>query len=134
MPIFLTHRVRLRVGKMPKLSEFESRSFIGGYLLYYASEILRLIRKVIPRMSPLVLASQSQIRFQLLSNAGVQVEPLAANIDEEAIKGSLISEAAKARDIADTLAEYKARKIALKRPDRLVLGSDQRCKLRLEFE
>ena len=47
-----------------------------------------------------------------------------------AIKASLLEEGAKPRDIADALAEHKARKIAGREPGALVLGSDQV----LEFE
>lgn len=41
------------------------------------------------------------------------------------IKEALIAENAPPRDIADTLAEIKARKVWEKMPDRLVLGCDQ---------
>ncbi|MEM7470589.1 MAG: nucleoside triphosphate pyrophosphatase [Pseudomonadota bacterium] len=75
--------------------------------------------------APLLLASQSEIRRQLLENAGVPVTCLPARIDEQTITASLIAESAKPRDIADALAEYKAQKLGLKHPDRLVLGCDQ---------
>jgi septum formation protein len=73
----------------------------------------------------LVLASGSKIRSQLLSQAGVDhlVQPV--RIDEEAIRDALIAEEASPRDIADALAEMKARKVSEKRPDALVLGCDQ---------
>ena len=74
---------------------------------------------------PIVLASGSAIRQQMMQNAGVDVEILIPRIDEEAIKLSLLGEQAKPRDIADALAEYKARKISLKRTDAMVLGCDQ---------
>lgn len=74
---------------------------------------------------PVILASASEIRRQLLQNAGVQIEAIAARIDEASIKQSLLAEEAKPHDIADTLAEYKALRIAAKRPDALVIGCDQ---------
>lgn len=74
---------------------------------------------------PLILASQSHARRDMLQNAGVEVECLPARIDESAIKLSLIAQNAAPRDIADALAEMKARRIASKHPDRLVLGADQ---------
>jgi len=76
-------------------------------------------------MGALVLASGSTIRRDLLLRAGVAVETIPARIDEEMIKASLLDEGAKPRDVADALAEFKARKISEKHPGRLVLGCDQ---------
>lgn len=75
--------------------------------------------------SKLVLASGSQIRAQLLRNAGLEFRVDVARIDEAAIKDALLAEAAPPRDIADTLAEMKARKIADKHPGAMVIGCDQ---------
>ena len=74
---------------------------------------------------PIILASASEIRATLLRNAGLNVEVSPARIDEDAIKLALQAEDAPPRDIADTLAEMKARKVSLGRPDALVLGCDQ---------
>lgn len=74
---------------------------------------------------PLILASTSIIRQTMLQNACVEFEARPAKIDEEAIKASLLAEGSKPREIADALAEGKARKIAMKEPDALVLGCDQ---------
>lgn len=73
----------------------------------------------------LILASTSSIRLQLLRAAAVDVEAVPARVDEDAIKSALLAEGAKPRDIADTLAEMKARKIADKMPQAFVLGCDQ---------
>jgi len=73
----------------------------------------------------LILASSSQIRRDLLQNAGLTVVCIAPRVDEEAIRDAMISEGAPPRDIADTLAEAKARKVAAKNPSALVLGCDQ---------
>jgi len=73
----------------------------------------------------LILASSSVIRAHLLRNAGVIFETLPARVDEEAIKAALLAEGAKPRDVADALAEFKARKVADKRPDAMVIGCDQ---------
>jgi len=74
---------------------------------------------------PLILASRSAARRDMLQNAGVEVECLPARIDEAAIKAALQAQNARPRDIADALAEMKARRLASKHPDRLVLGADQ---------
>jgi septum formation protein len=81
-------------------------------------------------MTHLTLASTSEIRATLLRNAGLEIETIAARVDEEAIKDALLAEGAKPRDVADALAEAKARKIAFKGAGGLVLGCDQV----LEFE
>ena len=73
----------------------------------------------------LILASGSATRADMLRRAGVEFEVLPARIDEDAIKSALLAEGAKPRDIADALAEAKARKVAAKHPDALVIGSDQ---------
>ncbi|MCK0151273.1 Maf family nucleotide pyrophosphatase [Marivita sp. S6314] len=73
----------------------------------------------------LVLASGSDIRATMLRNAGLRFDVQVALIDEETIRRSLEAEDASPRDIADTLAEMKARKISDKMPGALVLGCDQ---------
>ena len=77
-------------------------------------------------MAPrLILASQSAARQALLDHAGIVFEAVPARIDEDMITQSLIADGANPRDVADTLAELKAQKIANKSPDAWVLGSDQ---------
>ncbi len=73
----------------------------------------------------IILASGSQARQTLLQNAGVKFEVRVARIDENAIRASMQNEGAKVRDIADALAQAKARKISLKEPNALVIGCDQ---------
>lgn len=75
--------------------------------------------------SHIILASTSSIRRTLLQNAGVPFTAIHPAVDEDAIKASLLQEAAKPRDIADCLAEAKAKKISAKHPDAIVIGSDQ---------
>ncbi len=75
--------------------------------------------------SPLILASGSEIRAKLLANAGLRFDVEAARVDESAILASLQACNAPPRDMADTLAEAKARKVSSKRPGALVLGCDQ---------
>jgi len=76
-------------------------------------------------MRPLILASASTIRAELLRRAGVVFHVKPARIDEDALRESLTAEGAKPRDVADALAEAKARRVATKHPDGLVLGCDQ---------
>ena len=60
----------------------------------------------------IILASSSEIRARLLQNAGVSHQVIPARVDEESIRHSLLAEQATPRDIADALAEMKARKIS----------------------
>lgn len=73
----------------------------------------------------LILASASESRARMLRQAGVALETIPARIDEDSVKAALMAEAATPRDIADTLAEMKARKVAEKGMGQLVLGCDQ---------
>lgn len=74
---------------------------------------------------PIILASGSDIRAQLLRNAGVQFSVQKPRVDEEAIRAALQMDKAAPRDIADALAEAKALKISDKNQNALVLGCDQ---------
>lgn len=73
----------------------------------------------------IILASTSEIRAALLRNAGVVFDSEAARIDEQSVKTALRAENATPRDIADTLAELKARKVSDRHPAALVIGCDQ---------
>jgi septum formation protein len=73
----------------------------------------------------LILASTSPTRLHMLRAAGLTVEPVAPRVDEVSIRDAHVAESARPRDIADALAEMKARKVAEKRPDDVVIGCDQ---------
>jgi septum formation protein len=75
--------------------------------------------------APLILASRSEARAELLERARVPFEVVAAAVDEQAVRDGMLAEGATARDIADALAELKARRVASRHPERLVLGADQ---------
>jgi septum formation protein len=81
-------------------------------------------------MRLVILASQSQVRADLLRRAGLAVHVEPAWIDEAEMRRALQAEGASPRDIADALAEAKALKAARRHPEGLVLGCDQV----LEFE
>lgn len=75
-----------------------------------------------PQDPALTLASASKIRSAMLENAGICHTRRPVRIDEETIRASLTVEGATPRDIADSLAEFKARKAA---GTGLTLGCDQ---------
>ena len=76
-------------------------------------------------IKPLILASSSETRLRLLRAAGLDVTSQNPRVDEVVIRSSLEADLASPRDIADALAEMKARKIADRNADALVLGCDQ---------
>ncbi len=78
-------------------------------------------------MTQVILASASKIRAQLLQNAGVDIEVMPADIDEDAVKRVLSSQNPQARggDLAEILAEAKALEVSRKNPGHLVIGADQ---------
>lgn len=73
----------------------------------------------------LVLASGSQTRASLLRAAGLLCETRAPKLDETAVRQALEEEHTPPRDVADVLAEMKARKVALQDVEAPVLGCDQ---------
>jgi len=74
---------------------------------------------------PLILASGSPIRAQLMTQAGLEFEVMRPRVDEEMVRDALLSEGASPRDLADALAEMKSFRISEKRPEALVIGCDQ---------
>ncbi|HQU67657.1 MAG TPA: Maf family protein [Albidovulum sp.] len=78
-----------------------------------------------PENRRIILASGSEIRATLLRSAGVDFETAKPRLDEEAIRAALEAEGAGPRDLADTLAEMKARKVSERNPGALVIGCDQ---------
>ncbi len=73
----------------------------------------------------LVLASKSKARRAMLEAAGVVIESLAPNVDEEALKDGLQADGVTARNLADALAEAKAVRLSRRIGPALVLGGDQ---------
>jgi septum formation protein len=79
-----------------------------------------------PGERPLVLASASSIRAQMLRAAGLEISLLPVAIDEPAIRAALVAEGTSPRDVADALAQQKALKAARRSPsDALIVGADQ---------
>ena len=75
-------------------------------------------------MIELILASRSAARAAMLEAAGIRFRAVAADVDEESMKGALLAEGRAPRNIADALAEMKAVKLSHRYPQALVLGCD----------
>ena len=91
----------------------------------HPAEQSKSIHNIAPMVKPLILASSSATRLRLLQSAGLDVTARPPRIDEVALRAGLEADHANPRDIADALAEMKARKIADRMGDALVLGCDQ---------
>ena len=96
----------------------------------FARAVHQDLHRVIHMSERLILASGSAARAEMLRRAGVVFAKDPARIDEGAFTAGLQASGANFRDIADALAESKARKVAAKHPGAVVLGADQV----LEFE
>lgn len=72
-----------------------------------------------------VLASASRTRAMMLANAGVEALSDAAQIDEDEIKRAMRATGAGVDEIAASLAEFKAVRVAQRHPGALVIGADQ---------
>lgn len=75
-------------------------------------------------MTRIILASGSQIRRQIMEQAGLEFEVIVRPVDEAAIKSAMLAEGAVIRDIADALAEAKSRRVSQGEAG-LVIGADQ---------
>jgi septum formation protein len=74
--------------------------------------------------APLILASASPSRRQLLANAGLAFTVEPSGVDEDEVKQSLIAERASPQDIATTLAELKAVRVSQRHRGAMVIGAD----------
>ncbi len=74
---------------------------------------------------PLVLASGSAVRAELLQRAALDIVIDTANVDEAEIKAAFQGERRPAAECAIALAEAKASRVARRHPGALVIGADQ---------
>jgi septum formation protein len=99
------------------------------YLGFFPRTVLLIVTRVfngfVHMPQEIILASGSEIRAKMLVSAGVTHRIERPRIDEAAVRDALAAEDASPRDMADTLAELKARKISDRMPDALVIGCDQ---------
>ena len=73
---------------------------------------------------PIVLASKSQARRAVLSGAGVSFSVANSEVDEDAIKTTVMKAGGTPKSVAEILAETKAVKISQSQ-EGLVIGADQ---------
>ena len=75
-------------------------------------------------INKIILASKSDVRKKILNKNNINCEVFPSNIDEEQVKESLINEKVTPKLISKNLAELKANKVSIKKPNILVLGAD----------
>ena len=79
---------------------------------------MQLLRHDLPMRDPLILASASPRRQELLRDAGIEIEVHPAHVNEDQRPGEA------PQDYALRLAQEKAQAIARRFPNRFVLGAD----------
>jgi len=72
----------------------------------------------------IILASKSKVRKEILDKHHILCEVKPSNVDEDAVKESLINELATPEIISKNLAELKANKVSLNEQNKIVLGAD----------
>lgn len=78
-----------------------------------------------PAAPTVILASASVTRAEMLRRAGVPCSVEPAHVDEDEIKHAMRASGSTAAELAETLAEFKARKISSRHAGALVIGADQ---------
>ena len=72
----------------------------------------------------IILASKSGVRKDILNRHNIICEVYSSNINEDEIKNSLVATGATPLLISKNLAELKANRISVKKPNQIVLGAD----------
>jgi len=75
-------------------------------------------------INKIILASKSKVRKEIFEKNGIDCVVIPSNIDEDTVKESLMKEKATPGIISKNLAELKANKVSLKKPDKVVIGAD----------
>ncbi len=75
-------------------------------------------------INKIILASKSKVRKEIFEKNGIDCVVIPSNIDEDTVKESLMKEKATPGIISKNLAELKANKVSLKKPDQVVIGAD----------
>tara|TARA_R110001592_G_scaffold3525_12_gene19930 strand:- start:26525 stop:27130 length:606 start_codon:yes stop_codon:yes gene_type:complete len=74
---------------------------------------------------PIILASGSQARNEMLRAVSMDFTSVIADIDEKEIQNRLVKEARDIPLITEQIAQAKAQNVSAQHPDALVIGSDQ---------
>ena len=75
-------------------------------------------------LNNIILASKSKVRKNILEKNNISCNVKPSNVDEDAVKQSLLNEKASPEIISKNLAELKANKVSSKIQEQIVLGAD----------
>ena len=75
-------------------------------------------------LNKIILASKSKVRKEILDKNNIRNFVIPSNVDEDAVKISLLKERASPQIISKNLAELKANKVSSKETNEIVLGAD----------
>jgi septum formation protein len=84
-------------------------------------------------INKIILASKSGVRKKILEENSIECMVMPSNVDEDMVKESLLKSNASPEIISKNLAELKANKISIKKPEDLVLGADSVIDLKGEL-
>tara|TARA_Y100000768_G_scaffold366115_1_gene327998 strand:+ start:168 stop:755 length:588 start_codon:yes stop_codon:yes gene_type:complete len=75
-------------------------------------------------LNSIILASKSRVRKEILDKNNIKSIVYPSQVDEDAVKKSLLKEKASPEIISKNLAELKANKVSQKNLEKIVLGAD----------
>ena len=75
-------------------------------------------------LNRIILASKSKVRKEILDKNNIKSIVYPSQVDEDAVKKSLLKEKASPEIISKNLAELKANKVSQKNLEKIVLGAD----------
>ena len=75
-------------------------------------------------LNSIILASKSKVRKEILDKNNIKSIVYPSQVDEDAVKKSLLKEKASPEIISKNLAELKANKVSQKNLEKIVLGAD----------
>ncbi len=75
-------------------------------------------------LNSIILASKSKVRKEILDKNNIKSIVYPSQVDEDAVKTSLLKEKASPEIISKNLAELKANKVSQKNLEKIVLGAD----------
>ena len=76
---------------------------------------------------PIILASASKIRYEILRKVGIEFSVITSNVNEDKLKKKIINRSIKEK--ASILASEKALNVSINYPNSYVIGADQICNL-----
>ena len=83
--------------------------------------------EIITPSIPIILASASKIRYEILKKAGIEFSVVISNVNEEELKNKILNKSIKEK--ATILASEKAFNVSKSNPNSYVIGADQICSL-----